>query len=148
MAVGLALCLVFLTSACASSPRGGRSVDEASAAARAVPGIADASVELSNYRSGFTSKWGAVVFFRPASDFNGEDKGAVLRKLLSIAWSVNEHDLDNGVSLSARRGSELNLIDLARQTNLPAFASNEGIPYQITFSTSEMERMFGEWPGR
>ncbi|MFJ6172497.1 hypothetical protein [Curtobacterium sp. NPDC092190] len=122
-------------------------MEQASAAAAEVPGIQDATVELRNYRSGFTSEWGTTVNFRPSSLFEDEDKSVVLRDLLQIGWSVNEHKLNNGVALSVGRDSDVNLIKLAREAELPSFASNPNLPYQITFSTSVMEQMFGMWPG-
>lgn len=147
MAIAASMSLaVLLTSCTASAPRG-RTIEQASDAAAAVPGVADASVRMRNYRSGFTSDWGSTVYFTPSSGFEDVNKSRLLRDLLRVGWSVNEHKLDNGVALSVGRDSDLDLISLARQADLPRFASNPQLPYQITFSKSEMQRLFGEWPG-
>lgn len=137
---------IVLSSCAVSAPRG-RSVDQASEVAATLPGIGDASVELRNYRSGFTSEWGSTVYFKPSPGFEEADKSALFRDLLRVGWSVNEHKLNNGVALSVGRGSDLDLTSLAREADLPPFASNPRLPFQIIFSTAEMQEMFGPWPG-
>jgi hypothetical protein len=144
IAVGLSLSVV----GCAPSPLHGRSVDQASSAASVQPGVDDASVRLRNYRSGFTSEWGATVYFKPSTDFNDVDKTKLFRNLIRIAWSVDEHKLDNGVSLSVGNDSSVNLTDVAEGTDLPKFSSNPGLPFQITMSSDNVEKLFGAWPGR
>lgn len=147
LALALTLSLTAMLTSCAAGAPTGRTVEQASTAAAAVEGVAEATVQLRNYRSGFTSKWGTTVNFTPSPTFENQDKSAVLQELLRIGWSVNEHKLDNGVALSVGRQSDVNLIELAREANLPSFASNPHLPYQITFSTSSMKQLFGAWPG-
>lgn len=95
----------------------------------------------------YEGEWGTTVNFTPSSNFEDEDKSAVLRALLRIGWSVNEHKLDNGVALHVGRQSDVDLIELAREADLPSFASNPHLPYQVIFSTSSMKQMFGARPG-
>lgn len=51
----------------------------------------------------YEGEWGTTVNFTPSSNFEDEDKSAVLRAFLRIGWSVNEHKLDNGVALHVGR---------------------------------------------
>ncbi|MBP1303086.1 MULTISPECIES: hypothetical protein [unclassified Curtobacterium] len=136
-----------LLSSCTSGAQSGRTLDQASADAAAIRGVTEASVEMRNYRSGFTSEWGTTVNFTPSPGFEEGSKSAALRELLRIGWSVNEHELTNGVALSVGRTSGVDLVALARESHLPQFASNPRLRYQITFSESDMEQLFGAWPG-
>lgn len=147
VAVAASVSLAILLSSCTTGAQRGRTLDQASADAAAVRGVTDASLEMRNYRSGFTSEWGTTVNFTPSADFEEGSKRAALRELLRIGWSVNEHELTNGVALSVGRTSDVDLVALAQESHLPQFASNPRLPYQITFSESDMEQLFGAWPG-
>lgn len=147
LAVAACVSLAVLLSSCAAVDQRGQTLDQASAAAAAVRGVTDASVEMRHYRSGFTSERGTTVYFSPSPDFEEDNASAALRELLRIGWSVNEHELTNGVALSVGRTSGLDLVALVRRSDLPHFASNPNLPYQITFSETDMEQLFGAWPG-
>lgn len=143
---GVIFALACSATACTSSGSG-RRVQAASAAVSAEQGIAQGSVELFNYRSGRTSTWSAEVRFTLSARFDNVDKSQLFEKLLRLGWSVDEHRIDGGVSLSVGRGSDVGLIQIARGSGLTGFRSNKNQPFQVIMPPERMVEMFGAWPG-
>lgn len=93
----LTLAVVAFASGC-SSPDGaeGRSLEDASRLVAAHEGVTDGRVALRNYKSGFTSRWGVDVYFKPAKSALQSDDKTFLRDLLRIGWSVHDQAIDGG----------------------------------------------------
>lgn len=143
------IALVVLASGCSSARSAeGSSVAAASRLVAGHAGVVTGRVELRNYKSGFTSRWGVDVYFTPARDALRSDDSPLLRDLLRIGWSVEDHPIDGGVSLVLEDSSGVNLAQVARTADVPPFSANESLPGELTVSSSEMEREFGGWPGR
>lgn len=127
----------------------GRSAAEATAAVRTVDGVADGTVSLRNYRSGFTSTWGVTVTFTPAEDFDEVDRKAVLERLLQIGWSVDEHQIDDGVSIALDEDVEgIDLVRAADDAGLPGVGRIGTVRSRFVVSSSVLQEEFGDWPGR
>lgn len=149
LAALLTLAIVVIVSGCSSSRAAeGRSVEEASRLVAAHDGVTGGRVEQRIYKSGFTSRWGVDVYFKPAADeLQGDDK-MLLRDLLRIGWSVDGHPIDGGVSLILEDTPGLDLAAVAREVDLPPFTANASFPTELTVSSRDMSKAFGPWPGR
>lgn len=144
----LACALVSLLAGC-SSPKSaeGRTVNEASRAVATHDGVKAGHVELRNYKSGFTSRWGVDVYFSPSKDTDLAEDASLLRDLLRIGWSVSDHRIDGGVTLVLDDTPDVDLADVARDAGIPASENNKALPEELTVPSREMTRSFGEWPG-
>lgn len=78
-AVPASVSRAILLSSCVAGAQRGQTLDRASAAAAAVRGVTNATVEMRNHRSGFTSEWGTTVNFTPSPDFAENNADAALR---------------------------------------------------------------------
>lgn len=145
----LTLAVVAFASGC-SSPDGaeGRSLEDASRLVAAHEGVTDGRVELRNYKSGFTSRWGVDVYFKPAKSALQSDDKTFLRDLLRIGWSVHDQAIDGGVSLVLEDTPGVDLAAVAGEDDLPPFTANPSSPGELTVSSQEMSQAFGQWPGR
>jgi len=143
-----ALFMISSLTAC-SSTQSGRTVPEATAAVKSVNGIADAQVEMRNYRSGFTSTWGVTIYFAPGRDFDEIDKKTLFERMLRIGWSVNEHKIDTGVSIALEDGGqEINLVQMAEESGLSDFRRAGNLTSRFTVPTRALQDEFGDWPGQ
>jgi len=132
-----------------SSTRLGRSVPAATAAIESVDGVADAQVEIRNSRSGFTSTWGVTIYFTPGDDFNETDKKSLFERMLRIGWSVNEHEIETGVSIAlADDDPTVDLVQIAEDSGLPGVRRAGNSTSRFTVPSRALEDEFGDWPGR
>ena len=140
--------LVSFAGGCSSAKNAeGRTVAEASRAVAVRPGVEKGHVELRNYKSGFTSRWGVDVYFTPSTDADLSNDTSLLRDLLRIGWSVSDHRIEGGVTLVLDDSKGANLANAARSAGIPPFENNKALPEELTVSSREMTRSFGEWPG-
>jgi hypothetical protein len=143
-----ALFMMSSLAACSSSQTG-RTAPEATAAVKSVNGIADAQVEMRNYRSGFTSNWGVTIYFTPDSEFDELDKKALFERMLRIGWSVNEHKIDTGVSIALEDDDQqIDLVQMAEEAGLSDFRRAGNLTSRFNVPTRALQDEFGEWPSR
>jgi hypothetical protein len=128
---------------------GGRTVQQATAALRSVDGVADAEVEMRNYRSGFTSTWGVTIYFTPGDDFTEVDKKTLLERMLRIGWSVNEDKIESGVSIALDDDDQdIDLVQIAEGSGLSGVRRAGNLTSRFTVPSSVLRDEFGHWPGQ
>lgn len=148
LTVAAVLTIMTTLGGCAA-PKEGRTAPEATAALRALDGVATGEVEVGHSLSGFTSSWSVSVTFKPSDNFDEVDKKVMFQRMLQIGWSVNEHKIDAGVAILLDDSSRpVNLVQAAEDAGVPGVLRAGSLTSGFTVSSSVLQDEFGEWPGR
>jgi hypothetical protein len=146
-AIALASIITLTLSGCVSV-RGGQSEHDASSQVQAIPGIASGEVLVRSSQNGFQKETIAAARTKIKPNYKIEDPEALVNYLIRIAWSTNETEPSQDLTITVDSAEPFNAINAAKNAGWTSAHGFSDDPTTVFVDPSEAKKRLGDWPGK
>jgi hypothetical protein len=149
MALLIALtCVITIGLTGCSSAQRGQTTQSASSQVQSIPGIASGEVFVRSSQNGFQKETIAAALTKVKPNYKIEDPEALVNYLIRVAWSANETEPSQDLTITVDSAASFNATNAAKSAGWTSAHGFSDDPTTVFVDPSEAKKRLGDWPGK